>query len=68
MRAGESSRVVGPSPWAVHGEQQSRRSYEQDPSLSLVVLSELGQAIRRFIAVRWDEGANCLDCTRRDNR
>ena len=52
IRRGASSRVVGPSTWVVHGERQSRRSFEQDPSWSRVVPSELGHVVRRSVVAR----------------
>ena len=51
-RGGESSRVVGPSIRVVHGDRQSRRSFEQNPSLSHVGASELGHVVRRSVAGR----------------
>lgn len=66
-RGGESSRVVGPSHRVVHGDQQSRRSYKQGPSLTNVVPSELGHVARRS-AADCGGGANPPDCPRRANR
>jgi hypothetical protein len=47
IRESESSRAVEPSHGVVHGDYKSRRSYEQNPSLSRVVPSELGHVVRR---------------------
>jgi len=49
VRGGESPRAVGSSFRVVHGDRQARRSFEQDPSLSRVVASELGHVARRFV-------------------
>jgi hypothetical protein len=67
-RGGESSRVVGPSIRVVHGDRQSRRSSEQNPSLPHVVPSELGHAVRRSATGNRGGGANRPDYTRRANR
>lgn len=67
IRGSASSRVVGPPHRVVHGEQQSRRSYEQDPSWPHVAPSELGHAVRRSFAVRREGGAECPNYSRRGN-
>ena len=67
IRGSASSRVVGPSYRVVHGEQQSRRSYEQGPSWSHVAPSELGHVVRRSFAVHRERGAECPDYSRRVN-
>lgn len=67
-RGGKCSRVVGPSIGAVHGDQQSRRSSEQNPSASRVASSELGHVVRRFVTSLRGEGADRLDSTWRDYR
>jgi len=67
-RGGESSRVVGPSIRVVHGDRQSRRSFEQNPSRSHVVPSELGHVVRRSAAGNRGGGAYRPDCTRRADR
>ena len=67
-RGGASSRVVGPSFRVVHGEQQSRRSFEQNPSWPCVVPSELGHVVRRSVTLYRGGGADRPDYSRRDNR
>jgi len=54
-RGSASSRAVEPSRGVVHDDQESRRSFEQNPSLLSVVSSELGH-VARFSVVgntRW---------------
>ena len=68
QRGSESSRVVGPSLRVVHGDRQSRRSYEQNPSSSHVEPSELGHVVRRSAAGNRGGGADQPDCSRRANR
>jgi hypothetical protein len=68
MRVSESSRAVGPSMRAVHGGQESRRSCEQNPSLSHVEPSELGHVVRRSVAGNRNGGASRPDYARRVNR
>jgi hypothetical protein len=68
IRESESSRVVGPPHRVVHGDQESRRSFEQDPSLPHVVPSELGHVVRRSAPGDQGGGANQPDSTRRANR
>jgi hypothetical protein len=68
IRESESSRAVGPSHRVVHGDQEPRRSYEQNPSLSHVMPSELGHVVRRSAAGNQGGGVDRPDCTRRANR
>src|SRR3954452_14133509 len=68
IRGSASSRAVGPSSRVVHGDHKSRRSSEQDPSLTHVVPSELGHVVRRFTTGNRGEGANRPNCTRRADR
>ena len=68
IRESEISRAVGPSHRVVHGDQEPRRSYEQNPSLSHVMPSELGHVVRRSAAGNQGGGVDRPDCTRRANR
>jgi hypothetical protein len=68
MRVSVSSRAVGPPIRAVHGEQESRRSFEQNPSSSQVEPSELGHVARRSVPGNRNGGASRPDYARRANR
>ena len=50
-RESVSSRAVGPSYRVVHGDQQPRRPFEQNPSSPRVTPSELGHVVRRSAQV-----------------
>src|SRR5262245_47668985 len=68
IRGSASSRAVGPSHGVVHGDHKPRRSYEQNPSLSRVVSSELGHVVRRSGPGNRYRGADRPDYSRRANR